>query len=118
MSAYAILVAMLLLHLPHAEQTALQVAAPQHEAAKVASLRTCQWNCAGLSRFLIPTVPTLGTARSGKDNSAPILGCVVVVVEMSVEIQDPPCSDVSTAWQCCVHVQVQLVAGRCDFRPK
>lgn len=30
-------VAMLLLHLPHAEHTALQVAAPQHEAAKVTS---------------------------------------------------------------------------------
>jgi hypothetical protein len=34
--AYAIRVAMLLLHLPHALHTALQVAAPQHDAAAVA----------------------------------------------------------------------------------
>ena len=48
--AYAIRVAILLLHLPQAEHTAPQVAAPQHEAAKVKT-------CSGLS------VPLLADAR-------------------------------------------------------
>lgn len=46
---------MLLLHLPHALVTAEHVAAPQHEAAKVAS------------------VPTEGTAKSGSDSNAPMM---------------------------------------------
>jgi hypothetical protein len=43
--AYAMRVAILLLHLPHALQTALQVAAPQHDAAAVAICvgRTSVW---------------------------------------------------------------------------
>lgn len=53
-SAYAIRVATLLPHLPQALQTMEQVAAPQQLAAKDT------------------IVPTLGTARSGRDKRAPI----------------------------------------------
>lgn len=51
----------LLLHLPQALHTAEQVAAPQQEAAMVA------------------TVPTLGRASSGRDKSAPIMYALFVV---------------------------------------
>lgn len=59
MAAYAIRVAMLLLHLPHAEHTAEQVAAPQQLAPKVRR------------------VPIEGTARSGSDRSAPIVAAEI-----------------------------------------
>lgn len=55
MRAYAILVAIELLHLPQAEHTALQVAAPQQEAPNVRS------------------VPMEGIARSGRESSAPMV---------------------------------------------
>jgi hypothetical protein len=53
---------MLFWHLPHAEQRAEQVAAPQQDAANDMS------------------VPTLGTAKSGIESKAPIV--LVVVVEL------------------------------------
>jgi hypothetical protein len=72
-------VAILLLHLPHALQTALQVAAPQHDAAAVAIcvgrhqygcrvVGTCARSC-GCSL----TVPTLGMASKGRLSKAPMV---------------------------------------------
>ena len=54
-TAYAILVAMLLRNLPHMLQSAEQVAAPQHDAATDHS------------------VAALGTSSSGRESKAPML---------------------------------------------
>lgn len=66
-------VAMLLLHLPQALHTALQVAAPQQDAAKVAR------------------VPMDGIARRGRDSSAPMVVVPVVVVVVWLEMLEEAC---------------------------
>jgi hypothetical protein len=71
MSAYAIRVAILLPHFPPQEpRTALQVAAPQQEAAR---LHTCPCQYARSRDDGVPTVPIAGSARNGSDSTAPMV---------------------------------------------
>jgi hypothetical protein len=66
-------VAILLPHFPHELKTALQVAAPQHEAAIPHIWWQRQYRGGRVCVGRAHTVPTLGTASSGIDSNAPMV---------------------------------------------
>ena len=71
--AYAILVATLFPHFPHALQTAEHVAAPQQLAPNPRIYANQHLRQTNTMMTRLHTVPMLGTASSGKESKAPIL---------------------------------------------
>lgn len=105
--------AYLLLHFPHALHTAEQVAAPQHDAANVASYNEEEWLAPALpvAKWTdegAHTVLMLGRARSGIESSAPILTSKVGWFATYVYVVE----DIGRSEPTCVLVLVLVEAER------